>query len=663
MRVSSEKSRPFQGLKGGVLRGAVLLGGVAVLPYLVSRESLWSALENLGALSWVALAALLLLQVLVLGVLCVQWSLLLASRAPSGKASWLSVVAPYLAGSFVESVTPSAKLGGGLTRGLLFQRRFGIPPRDVALVIALQATVMVLGAVVVLVPAGMLLGRSAVNLLGISSGISSGISAPALGLLPGLGILLLACGGGAFFLVSGSSRLQRRNQKGGSPRVIARRTLMVATALAAAVWVLYPVKVFCAAWALGVPVAFSVILVATFSAYLAGLLPLTPGGLGSYEAVMTLVLVRSGVPMDRALAVTMLSRLVSFWWPLALSAVAGGFLLIKPGTFLPTGTERTIAETKEVTMGSFFLPAVVRLERLAAGNSVAGALYHRCFYRKIIDIEISAAQMRPGSRVLQLGCGPFPMTAIALAERGYRVTAVDRCAETVHRARRLVPQAVQVLCADGLQLDYSGYDAVFVALHVQPRQDIVQRILATADPGTSVLCRNGRGPLCRPYGRVTPDITDGAVSGWSRPLPGTKELVVLKKKRSQVKAYPKVNSMEDSCPKNNGDNHNSTCWKEDLASVCRLCDLAPCQGGQIAAIPDLPMLAAMGLRPGKDCTILAIQPWGGPVICSIGGRHIALERAVAEDITVSSASVSAADAARAGSSGADSASQEGSLVS
>ncbi|WP_146049298.1 flippase-like domain-containing protein [Alkalispirochaeta sphaeroplastigenens] len=679
-----------------LLRGLILVGAVALMSRLVSREALGAALVSLGGVSPGAMVLLLLLQVLVLGVLCFQWSLLLAARAPSGRAPWLSVVPPYLAGAFVESVTPSAKLGGGITRGILFQRRFGISSRDVALVIGLQAAVMILGAALVLVPAGIFFGGAALEILGEGARVPSLPSPHGRSLLPGgIAFFLMAALAGVI-LFSKRSWLQRRGQ--GS--AFSRRRLAVATALAAAVWALYPLKVFCAAWALGVPLAFSVTLVATFTAYLAGLLPLTPGGLGSYEAVMTLVLARSGVPLDRALAVTMLSRVVSFWWPLALSSLAAAVLLVRSGgrgngrgapgnqggmTLSAKDSPEVRAHrkarkqftTKDGGMGSFFLSAVVHFERCAAGNSLAGALYHRCFYRKIIDTEIAAAGIEPGARVLQLGCGPFPMTAIALAERGYRVTAVDRCAGTVRSASSLVPSSVQMLCADGLELDYSGYDAVFVALHVQPRQEIVRRILATADRGTPVLCRNGRGVLCRSYGRVTPHTIGGAVSGWSRPLPGKKELVVLRKKGSSPKACPRACAKDiipttpasmQSDPSGAGllaerpGNGQEVCCPGDPAGICRLCDLAPCQGGEITAIPDMPMLAAMGLRPGKACTILAVQPWGGPVICSIGGRQIALERTVAEDITVSSLA-GRAEAPEEGQAENAPVDQKGSLVS
>jgi uncharacterized protein (TIRG00374 family) len=52
------------------------------------------------------------------------------------------------------------------------------------------------------------------------------------------------------------------------------------------------------------------------------LIPLTPGGLGFVESGMTTLLVLIGVTADQAVVGTLLYRLIAFWLPIPLGALA-----------------------------------------------------------------------------------------------------------------------------------------------------------------------------------------------------------------------------------------------------------------------------------------------------------------------------------------------------
>ena len=271
---------------------------------------------------------------------------------------------------------------------------------------------------------------------------------------------------------------------------------------------------------------------------------------------------------------------------------------------------------------SRFLRAVVRLEILAGRCRAWGWIYTAVFYRGMLAAEYRLARLTPGSRVLVLGAGPYPMTALALARRGCNVTAVDCNRKALMSARvaleREAPRnsaagAITLLHDDGLALSYHGYDAVVVALHVRPRKAVLQRILETADAGARVVYRNPRGALCGAYRRVTPGELGLPQAGTVIRIAAHKELVMLRRPEDFVSV-------------------------NDIAAAgctqCMLCDLAPRQRGTISHAPDLPALAALGLRTGKTCSLVACQPWGGPIICSIGGRQVALERSIASQIGI-----------------------------
>jgi uncharacterized protein (TIRG00374 family) len=65
------------------------------------------------------------------------------------------------------------------------------------------------------------------------------------------------------------------------------------------------------------------VLLAFVAASVLTMIPLTPGGLGFVEAGLVGTLAAAGIGAEKALAATLLFRLVSFWLPMPVGAVAG----------------------------------------------------------------------------------------------------------------------------------------------------------------------------------------------------------------------------------------------------------------------------------------------------------------------------------------------------
>ncbi len=283
---------------------------------------------------------------------------------------------------------------------------------------------------------------------------------------------------------------------------------------------------------------------------------------------------------------------------------------------------------------------VQAFERQAADSPLFGRLYSRLFYRGMISSECSLACIEPGDRVVQIGCGPFPMTAIELARRGCDVTAVDRDERALTRAERVAARMeaaggseaeaasrIRFVCRDARAFDYGGFRAVIIALHVQPKDAVLARIAATSDSATRVVYRNPRSLLRAAYQTVSP--SDGGCPECTqcRAVSFGKALVMFETgvmawtgKRAVVRPMTSEASGCDSCTID--------------CSPCTLCELSPRQCVRIAVAPHIPSLAALGVRPGKECRFVASQPFGGPVICSVDGRQVAIERDVARRIQV-----------------------------
>ena len=74
--------------------------------------------------------------------------------------------------------------------------------------------------------------------------------------------------------------------------------------------------------ALGAHARPSQVLMAYCVAQALALIPITPGGLGFVESGLTTLLVLIGVTADQAVVATLLYRLIAFWMPIPLGALA-----------------------------------------------------------------------------------------------------------------------------------------------------------------------------------------------------------------------------------------------------------------------------------------------------------------------------------------------------
>jgi uncharacterized protein (TIRG00374 family) len=315
---------------GALTRRGLLLAVTGISLYLLAPAliGVFGAFDELDEISPLWFAAMVALQV---GSFACAWGILrLAVRAHE----WRPVILSQLAANSFGRVVP----GGAATVGAVQYSmlvRGGVPPAAAAS--GITASALVVFATLLALP---LLALPAI-LTGVTVDPTLTKAALAGAVVFVLMVMLGAAsviwdrpleliGRGAQALLN-RLRPKREPVTGLPERLLRERDIVVgvlgrqwweALLLAAGRWVLDYLTLIAALYAVGATPRVSLVLLAFCAAQLLGNLPLTPGGVGFFEAGLTGTLALAGVGPGAAVVSTLAYRLVSFWLPIPAGAVA-----------------------------------------------------------------------------------------------------------------------------------------------------------------------------------------------------------------------------------------------------------------------------------------------------------------------------------------------------
>ena len=136
-----------------------------------------------------------------------------------------------------------------------------------------------------------------------------------------------------------------------------------------------------------------------------------------------------------------------------------------------------------------------RLERVAVRTRFFSAIYFFLFYKSMLQRELENSGLKPGAKVLHIGSGPSPYTALFLGRKGFKVDAIDCDNCAVREASLVVRQngmedSIKVVCGDGCTFKQKKYDAVWVSLNVYPKGKVLRQALGCLKDGGVLVYRN-----------------------------------------------------------------------------------------------------------------------------------------------------------------------------
>ncbi len=307
------------------------IGLVAVMVHLAG----WSNIKRAAAsVNPSFLLLLCIFQIFTLALSSYQLHYIL--RCSKIRLGFWKVFSIYMTGNLIENITPSIKFGGEAVKVYLLKKYSSSDYKKLAGVFIIYKLISILPFIaVLLISASLLYFRSGINIFIYVAAI---LSVSALGLF-----LILYIKHYKKKLPVPLSKI--RDFLSGavyfSKKALDKRQFGWMMCVSCFIWLAYPFKLYLITRLLGIHVDFISLAPILYASYMISMMPITPGGLGSFEASMVFMLGRIHVSAHYALTTVLLSRFVTYWFPLFFSAVVAGVLLFENRNFYADSLKNT----------------------------------------------------------------------------------------------------------------------------------------------------------------------------------------------------------------------------------------------------------------------------------------------------------------------------------
>jgi len=117
------------------------------------------------------------------------------------------------------------------------------------------------------------------------------------------------------------------------------------------------------------------------------------------------------------------------------------------------------------------------------------------YRNKIVDEELNMCTITANDRILVIGCGPFPYTAIALAQMTKaKIVVIDKSWRIVRLAssvihRKNLHHKIMIEHGDGINYPLDNFDVIIVTITIWPIDKILVHIFQEMKPRTRLICR------------------------------------------------------------------------------------------------------------------------------------------------------------------------------
>lgn len=268
---------------------------------------------HLTKISISTLVCLVVLQFCTQGMLCLQWYRLVDCF--TGIKSMYKVFYILCSGTVIEAITPGAKIGGELTRYHFLKKEMNVEKKDAVKIILVQKCI----SMSVLFTISIVSFLYVFLTISISMSLAMKVLSVVLSLLIVLFLFILLFYSSflvvmlSYFNLQSTKIYQMVVSYNESIALISTKEWIIQYMISLFVWIVFPFKMFLLARSLGLSDPFIVLLAITMTAYAIGTLPITPGGIGTFEATLISLFQIIHVHTSLAITLTIVFRFVTFW--------------------------------------------------------------------------------------------------------------------------------------------------------------------------------------------------------------------------------------------------------------------------------------------------------------------------------------------------------------
>lgn len=330
-----DKTKDNKQKRRKILKGlgyALLVFIILAMAWTFDFDGFAASLRSVHPLAFLALIGLQIISQLLINY---QWCHL--GRVMDKDSSFWRMLYVNSAGNLIDGITPGVKVGGEVARALSLKSLMNYSTAESATLVTLQKIISFFSFFLVNLLAFAHLSRQ------FELFQSLFLQLIVYGFLIALVVFLLS-----FFVMTSRMRLWlgrlgprkqwQQSLQGYAITVLDNIVILKSIPwevakqfiLSLAIWLLFPLKMIILV-ALFTPLYDPVFLTeVTFISYMMGMIPLLPGGLGSFEATMTSLLLMMDLQAGQALAITLVFRFITFWLVIIVSmAYLGLWKIIK----------------------------------------------------------------------------------------------------------------------------------------------------------------------------------------------------------------------------------------------------------------------------------------------------------------------------------------------
>lgn len=313
-------------MKKNLAKGILYGLGAVMLGYIVVSSDWTEIVSHLKATPLKAIMLLLIFQCITMLLINIQWKSL-ASKV-SDHISFLDIVLMNAQGSILDSLTPGVKMGGELGRILALKSKVGAA--DAAIVVGLQKTFSLLSFLLLtlgsLIWFSLNLGRDHRYYLYLFTAAITALTV----ILAALILFSIKPDkiSGLLGKIFRGSKIKtkidealRKYSDSLTGLFTDKRLFISQMLLGTFIWSFYVFKLLVLVKSYNIEIDYISAAAITFLSYVMGMIPLLPGGIGSFESCMILLMKIYGLPMEVGATIAIVFRFATFWFEFILSGL------------------------------------------------------------------------------------------------------------------------------------------------------------------------------------------------------------------------------------------------------------------------------------------------------------------------------------------------------